>query len=210
MDKDKTALVLKQWHDGDQEALGALLEEHVPWVHSQIRRQMTPLLRSKGETVDYVQDAMIQFLRFAPRFQVANTSHFRAILLKIARNALHNRYDWFTARRREIAREHPLPSDTILSLDPPQQSVKSPSTSAEEHEREAWVRFGMEFLDPEDREMLILRKWDNLSFAEIGEKLDLSPDAARMRHNRAVRRLGDRIWALRSGKVENLIEKSRD
>jgi len=207
MDKGQTALFLERWHDGDQDALNALLEEHVPWVHSQVRRHMTPLLRSKGETVDYVQDAMFQFLRFAPRFKVANTAHFRGILLKIAQNALHNRYDWFTARRREIAREKPLPSDTILSLDPPQQAVKSPSKSAEEHEREAWVRLGMEFLDPEEREVLVLRKWENLSFAAIGEELGIAADAARMRHNRAVRRLGDKIWALRGGNVESVLEE---
>ncbi len=209
MEKDQTALFLKQWHDGDQDALGVLLEQNAPWVQSQVRRHMTPLLRSKGETVDYVQDAMMQFLRFAPRFKVANRAHLRGILLKIAQNALHNHYDWFTARRREIARENPLPSDTILCLDPPQQPVKTPSVAAEEHEREAWVRFGMEFLDPEDREVLVLRKWENLSFAAIGEKLGITDDAARMRHNRAVRRLGDKIWALRSGDVDSVLEKSQ-
>lgn len=208
MNKNETALFLRQWHDGNQDALGALLERHMPWVKDQVRRHMTALLRRKGETVDYVQDAMYQFLRFAPRFDVANEAHFRAILLTIARNALHNRYDWFTARRREIARENPLPSDTILSLDPPKEAVKTPSISAEEHEREAWVRFGMEFLEAEDRELLVLHKWDDLSFVEIGKQLGISADAARMRHNRAVRRLGDKIWALRSGNLENVVAEN--
>jgi len=208
MEEKETALLLQQWHEGSQDALGVLLECHMPWVRAQVRRHMTPLLRSKGETDDFVQDAVFQFLRFAPRFNLANEAHFRAILLTIARNALHGQYKWFMARRREIVRENPLPSDTRLSLDPPQDRVTTPSKSAEEHEREAWVRFGMEFLYGEDRELLILRKWDNLSFAEIGKRLGVSTDAARMRHNRAVRRLGEKIWALRNGKLESVVDEN--
>jgi DNA-directed RNA polymerase specialized sigma24 family protein len=66
----------------------------------------------------------------------------------------------------------------------------------------------MEFLGAEDRELLVLRKWDNLSFTEIGKRLGVSPDAARMRHNRAVQRLGDNIWALSTGNLESIVTES--
>jgi RNA polymerase sigma factor (sigma-70 family) len=67
----------------------------------------------------------------------------------------------------------------------------------------------MELLDPDDREILVRRKWENLSFSEIGERLGISSEAARKRHDRAVGRLGEMIWALRFGKLEEVLEDSR-
>lgn len=169
---------------------------------------MTPLLRKKGETGDYVQDAMIQFLRFGPSFTLSNEAHFRALLLRIVENTLHNKYDWFTARRREMARERPLPTDSVLALDPHPESMKTPSKLAAHQEREAWIRLGMELLDPEYREILILRKWDSLSFMAIGERLGISKDAARMKHNRALLQLSERIWDLRCGRIDRALGES--
>lgn len=208
MCKTETSICLQQWHSGDGEALNTLIERHLPWIRAQVRRRMTSLLQKKGETLDYVQDAMLQFLRFGPRFTIANENYFRALLLRIVENSLLNKYDWFTARRRDLARERPLPSDTVLSLDPPRETVKTPSKSAQRHEQEAWIRLGMELICPEYREVLVLREWDKLSFKEIGERLGITPNAARLKHYRAVRQLGKKIVALRDGELSRILEES--
>ena len=90
---------------------------------------------------------------------------------------------WIHAQRRAIAKVRPLPPDTVLNLDLPRDKVKTPSKAAEKHEGEAWVRLGMEFLGPEDRQVLILRQWQGLSFKEIGKEIGTSENAARMRHD---------------------------
>jgi len=197
--------LLEQWHEGEESALHALIEEHLPWVRSQVRAHLTPLLRAKAESVDFMQDAVLQFLRFAPRFSVSDSMHFRALLLKVVESTLHNKYDWFTAKRRSISRERPLPSDSVLSLDSPQKRLATPSKMAENNEREAWIRLGLEFLDEDDQEMIVLRQWEGLSWVELGEKLGISKDAARMRYNRAVDRLSDKIWDLRSGNLDKVL-----
>jgi RNA polymerase sigma-70 factor (ECF subfamily) len=203
----KTFLRLSQWNQGDRLALDALLEDHLPWIRDQVRRRMGPKLRSKGETCDYVQDALVEFLRYGPRFTLSSDAVFRALLLKIVENTLRHRHVWFTARRRDMAREQPLPSDTILSLDASPGADETPSRSAAQHEQEAWIRLGMEFLDPDQREVLLRRKWDNLSFAEIGDRLNISSEAARKRHNRALDKLSNLIWELRQGKLDRVLEE---
>jgi DNA-directed RNA polymerase specialized sigma24 family protein len=65
----------------------------------------------------------------------------------------------------------------------------------------------MEFLDLEDRQVLLLRQWDGLSFTEIGEHLGISADAARMRYNRGVGRLGEIVGALRSGSFDEIADE---
>jgi RNA polymerase sigma-70 factor (ECF subfamily) len=160
---------------------------------------MGPLLRKKGETGDYVHDAVVQFLKYGPRFIMSGDGQFRALLLQIVENALRSRHDWFTARRRDIARERPLPPDTVLSLDPQSAKEKTPSKSAERHEREAWVRLGLELVEPEEREILVLRQWDNLTFEEIGKRLGVSRNTAQRRHYGAVLRLARKVDDLRHG-----------
>lgn len=201
-----TRQLLEQWHGGDSGSLELLLERHLPWIQEYVSMRLGSMLRRKAETVDYVQDAVVEFLRYGPRVVLNDEDHFRALLGRIVENSLRNKYDWFTAQRRAIARENPLPSDTILSLDPPQRGVGTPSESVQRHEREAWIRLGLELLEPDDKEIVILRQFEKLSHAEIGEKVGISAEAARKRHNRAVDRLSEKVWDLRSGKIQRVLQ----
>ncbi len=40
--------LLVRWHEGEDEALHALIEDHLPWVRGQVRRHLTPLLRAEA------------------------------------------------------------------------------------------------------------------------------------------------------------------
>jgi RNA polymerase sigma-70 factor (ECF subfamily) len=168
---------------------------------------MGPLLRAKGESVDYVQDVIVEFLRYGPRFVLHDEAQFRALLHKIVVHSLRNKHRWFMAARRAVAREKPLPSTTILSLDRAGVAEKTPSMSAERHEREAWARLAMEFLPPEDQEVLGLRLWQQLGFNEIGDRLGIAPHAATMRYHRAIRRLAALIGDMRKHGVSALLQE---
>ena len=195
-----TTRCLESWYSGQEEGLKALLEEHLPWIRRHVKKRLGPLLRRKGETEDFVQDAVVQFLRYGPKIRIMDGNRFRALLTKIVENTLRDQYDRFTAYRRNLAKERPLPEDTRLLLDPPRKGVESPSHAACENEREAWIRLGMELLEPNDREMLIFRQWNKMTFPEIAKHLGISEKAAWMRHNRALVELGKKVGDLRQGK----------
>jgi len=208
MSSQETASLLESWHRGDETALNSLLERHLPWLRNYVRTRLGNLLRSKGETCDYVQDAVLEFLRYGPRVVVSNEGQFRALMVRIVGNSLRNNYDWFTTLRRQAARECKLTRDTVLYLDPPRSDVKTPSHHQGIHEQEAWVRFAMELLDPADREVLVFRQWENLSFDQIGERLGITKEAAWMRHKRALNRLAEKAWGLRQGKLAEFLKES--
>lgn len=201
----ETSINLEKWFHGNREGLDALVQRNLQWIHDRVRMRLGHLLRSKGDTCDYVQDAIVQFLQYAPKFLMSDENQFRALLAKIVENALRKKHDWFTARRRAISRERPLPGDTVLCLDPALDKVRTPSQSAGRHEDEAWLRMGMEFLDPDDREVLVLRNWDNLSHKEIGRRLEISEEAARKRNKRAMLRLSKVVLSLRKRKIDSLL-----
>ncbi len=198
----RTTVLLNRWHGGDPGALEDLMALHQDWIYRQLHRRMTPTLRKRAETMDFVQEALLRFLEDGPRFQIQNGRLFRALLLKIAENSMREHYRWWAAKRRRIAREKPLPPDTVLHLEAPQPG---PAEAADLAEHKALVRFGMEFLEPKDLEVIVLRDLDELSFAEIGKKLGKSRGAAKMQHRRAVERLGEIMTKLRAGKLEELL-----
>lgn len=200
-DRD-TIDLLASWHERkDTGTLEALLERHLPRIRQQVRRSLGPALRSKEQTEDMVQDAAIEFLRYGPQFQVKSAEHFRALVARIVKNTLCDKADWYQAKRRALERERPLPSDTVLNLGADTSADGDPADAAADREWEAWVRLGLELLEPEDREVMLLRQWEERSFEEIGTELGINADAARMRFNRALPRLAKAIESLQSGEV---------
>jgi RNA polymerase sigma-70 factor (ECF subfamily) len=198
---DPTLQLLEEWHRGDERSLARLVEQHLPWLREQVDRRLGPALRQQGEVEDYLQDAMLDFLRDAPRFVVRDGTQFRALLGRVLENTLRDRNDWFRAKRRDLARKAPLPTESVLSLDPALQRSTTPSRDATRNEVRDWVRLALELLEAEDRKIILLREYEGRSFVEIGTELGMTANAVRMRWVRAVARLAEVMKELRGGTV---------
>lgn len=207
---EPTRILLRQWYAGEAGALDALLERHLPAIRRQVERRLGPLLRRGAEPEDFVQEVLVEFLRVGPRIQVADDAHFRRLLARIAENVLRGQADWYRARRRDVARARPLPTETVLILDPRRGGVATPSSAAHHMEEEAWVRLGLELLEPERRDLIVQRQWEQLSFGDMGAKLGITDVAARLRYARAVDALSEVVGALRRGEVERALAASGD
>jgi len=201
----QTLALLRRWHRGDREALNALLEQNLPFIRNYLRKRLGPALRRKGESMDFVQDAMVEFLRYGPRFELAGAAPFRALMVKIIENVLRDKHDWFTARRRDLHRERPLPEGSVLGLQPSLGSVTRPSEAAQHREEEGWIRLGLELLEPRDRDVIHLRIFAKASFKEIGDHFGLDQVAARARFLRALPRLARIVEDLRAGRLERAL-----
>ncbi|MEQ8766944.1 MAG: RNA polymerase sigma factor [Planctomycetota bacterium] len=195
-----TRVLLSRWHRGDAGALDGLLARDLNWIQAHVRRRLGWKLRQKAETNDIIQEAVLEFLRYGPRFIISNRAHFRALLSQIVENVLRHQNRWFTRRRRDMGREESIPDESVLDLDGSGQD--RPSVVAQKNEQEQWLRLGLELLDPEDQKVLVLRNWDDRSFAEIGAELGIAEDAARMRYNRALPKLAYKIRDIREGRLE--------
>jgi RNA polymerase sigma-70 factor (ECF subfamily) len=201
---DETMVLLRRWHEGDRVALERLVERELPWIRNYVNARIGELLRARGEADDYVQEAMVDVLRYGPRFVTDDPEAFRRLLARIVENTLRDMADWHGAERRALRRERQVPADSVLHLDRPDETVTRPSQNAAKSEQQAWVALALELLDPDDRKVILLRQWEELSFAEIAGRLGIQEDAARMRFQRALPRLGRKLEALRSGGAAGL------
>ena len=189
-----TSQLLKEWHDGDEAALEALIERHLPWLRAQVSKRLGPLHRRKGDTGDFVQEAMVRVFRHGPRFVVEDTARFRALLRRIVENHLADEYDWLTAARRDARRDAARNPDTVLAVG----KRPGPASEISDEEEREWIRLGLALLNPGDREVIYLREWKALSFLDIGEQLGIDSEAARKRFQRALPRLSRKVQQLRS------------
>jgi RNA polymerase sigma-70 factor (ECF subfamily) len=198
---DSVAALLQRWHAGDRAALDALLARHLPWLRGYVKSRLGPALRARGETIDFVQEVVVDLLQYAPRFVVEDADRFRGMLARIVENNLRDADDWYAAKRRALSRETALPADSVLQLDPAARSVTRPSEHAERAESRNWLLLALEFLEPDDRKVILLRQWEERSFAEIGQLLGIGESGARMRFQRALPKLARAVEDLAGGAV---------
>ena len=199
MSDEQTRELLQRWHAGERGAIDALVARDLPWIARYVKTRLGPFLRGRGETADYVHDALLDVLGYVPRFVTGNRAGFRSLLARMIENHLRDAHDHHAAQRRTPLRERPVPSDSVLDLDRPQETVTQPSSKAEQREEALWVRLAIEMLEREDRQVILLREWQGLEFAAIGEQIGIREDAARMRYRRALPKLAAQLEQVRCG-----------
>lgn len=182
------------------EALEATVRDHLPWIARQVSQRLGPVARSDGDTHDLIQDAFLEVLQRGPSFATTDQARFRRVLVKIVENNIRDRYRRLHRLKRDLRRNVGRATDTVLELDAPAESVTSPSVAASDNEQREWVLLAVELLSPADRDVLRLRDWEELEFAEIGERLGTTAEAARKRYHRALPKLSEKVFALRSGR----------
>jgi RNA polymerase sigma-70 factor (ECF subfamily) len=201
----RIAHLLQRWHRGEQPALDELLAAELPWITDLVRGRLGPLLRARGETGDFVQDAIVRVVRDGPRFVVDDPRQFRALVARIVENLLRDELDRLTAGRRDVRREERLRSESVLDLTA-SGAITSPTKAAAADEWQALVCLALEFVAPADREILLLRQWQELPFETIAQRLGISAKAAHMRFTRALPRLVERIRLLRAGRLAEILD----
>lgn len=139
------------------------------------------LLGNADDAADVLQDAAATVLRV--RSFDPSRGTFKAWFLAIVRN-----------RCLDILREHQRhPLVDVESVELPVEKTDSPEEIASQDELAAIVKRELAKLAPAHREMLILREFLDLSYAEIGKVLDVPAGTVMSRLHRARSALADRV-----------------
>jgi RNA polymerase sigma factor (sigma-70 family) len=159
---------------------------------------------SARRTHDDVQDLMLRALQYAPRFVCRDRQQFRGLLARMIENLLTDRARSLASRTREVHLQSVF-ADSRISLDPALAQSAGATEAAARNEELAWMRLGLEFLEPDERDVIWRRQLLEQSFGEIAAADGVQPDAVRMRFNRAVLRLAGVVQRLQQGQVHELL-----
>lgn len=204
---EATRELLLRWHGGDAAAMAELVEQERALVEEQVRRRLGAHLRRSVDTQDIIQETLLHALRSAPRFLLSDRNQLRTLLARMVENRLCSAAAWQQRQKRDLRRELPgedTSDSGILDLDRPAE-ITDPGDAAGRDDLRSWVRLALELLDAEDREVLVLRDYQELSFEQIAAQTGESADALRMRHRRALPKLARALARLREGRLEDLL-----
>ena len=157
--------------EGDTEALRELIEAH----QHRIVAAVTRMLGDELDAEDLAQQVFIRVWKSAPRYEPS--AKFTTWLFKITRNLVFNEL-----RRRK---RHPTRSldatmdDDDRPLQIPDPGTKAADTSLLDDEMQSAIQKAIEELPEIQRIAIVLRRYDDIPYEDIGEILGLSVPAVK-------------------------------
>ncbi len=195
-EQNVTQNLLANAKGGDRAAVNRLLERHRVSLRKLISLRLDRQIARRVDASDVVQDVLLEANTRLQDYLADPRMPFHLWLRQLAQDRmidLHRRHRG--AQRRSLDREQ--------SLAVPQFADRSgfdlmgqladheltPAAASIRKELEARFVIALDQLEDEDREIVLMRHFEQLGNSEVAEALGLSAAAAGMRHLRALRKL---------------------
>src|SRR5687767_9739987 len=159
--------------DGDPDKLGLLFERYKRPLYG----FFYGMNRHQEVSEDLVQNTFFRILKYKHLFR--GEGDFRTWMFHIARNVSHDHY-----RKDKIKAKDPIENwqERLISFE-------GRATDIEHLEEHQMLSLAMEKLPPEKREVLLLSKYQEKKYKEIGEILGCSEGAVKVKVFRALQEL---------------------
>ena len=185
IDDQKTQHLVALAKEGNESALNQLCSVYGERVRRIIRFRLDQKLRSKLDSVDVVQDALILALGGLKDFTYRSEGDFLRWLSRIAENKLHDIFKKFHADKRDIRKEISFKQEGSNTDDwfydaAGPVSITTPSVIMRKKEALDRLEKALDTLKPEYKEVIVLKKIEGLSHAEIADRLGKSTNAVPM------------------------------
>jgi RNA polymerase sigma-70 factor (ECF subfamily) len=194
-DSPVTQELLTKAGQGEPAAVDQLLARHREPVRRMIDMRLDPAIAARVDASDIVQEVLLEASRRLKDYLRRPDMPFHLWLRHIAKDHIidaHRRHR--QAKRRTVDRERPMrahqPDRSSLELVVELvDGEPTPATAAIRQELEKRFQSVMVSLEDDDREIILMRHFEQLSNQEVAAALGLTEAAASMRHLRALRRL---------------------
>jgi len=189
---------------GGEKALADLLALHRERLERIISFRMAPILRSRVDASDILQEAYFEISRRINEFIEASPVSFFVWIRQRTIQTLIDIHRNHTREKRDAYREKPLASAPFgqttshsiarYLLD----DITSPSQAAVRGEEIEQLRAALESMNETDREVIAMRHFEHLNNQQVAEVLEISPTAASNRYVRAAAKLSEILCNLPS------------
>jgi RNA polymerase sigma-70 factor, ECF subfamily len=197
----QTQQLLDQARQGDAGAVERLLDGHREPVRRMISLRLDPAIGRRVDASDVVQEVLLEASRRLSDYLKKPDMPFHLWLRHIARDHLIDAHRRHRAQKRGVQREQPAVPAAFAdrsSIELAGQFIDqelTPASAAIRAEMERRLHQAIAQLDDADREIILMRHFEQLSNQDVAADLELTEAAASMRYLRAVRRLRDVLGA---------------
>jgi RNA polymerase sigma-70 factor (ECF subfamily) len=192
--------------NGDEGALAVLVERHHERLERMVRLRLDRRLQGRVDPADVVQEAYLALRgKFRQYSADPRLPFFLWLRLEVGQKLVDVHRFHLGTKMRDAGQEvslhrGALPQVTSLSLaEQLLGKLTTASHAAMRPELKLRVQEALNRMDPHDREVLILRHFEELSNAEAAHVLGIKPSAAVNRYVRALKRLKDVFQGLPGG-----------
>jgi RNA polymerase sigma-70 factor (ECF subfamily) len=195
--------LLSRARAGDTRALAELFDRYRERLRRMVRLRLDRRLSGRLDPSDVLQDAFLDVARRFPQYAAAPAVPFYLWLRGLTGQRLidlHRQH--LGAHMRDAGQEFSLyrgalPQASSASLaDQLLGRLTSPSQAAVRAEMQIRLQEALNAMDPLDREVVVLRHFEELSNHETAAVLGIKPPAASKRYIRAIARLKDILDAI--------------
>jgi RNA polymerase sigma factor (sigma-70 family) len=164
--------LLEKLQGGDQAAAEQIFLSYEPFLRMVVRRQMSPKLRAKFDSIDVVQSVWADVVRGfrSGSWHFTDAAHLRAFLVKVTRNRFLNQ-----VRHHRFSLEHEQPLAGAAGVSPVTAAEARPSETA--RASELWQQM-LALCPPAHREILHLKR-QGLPLSEIAARTGLHKGSVR-------------------------------
>ncbi|HVK10634.1 MAG TPA: sigma-70 family RNA polymerase sigma factor [Gemmataceae bacterium] len=203
---DTDAALVVRAANGDAASLGFLLNRDRDRLKRMVALRLDRRLQGRVDPSDVVQEAQLEAARRLGEFVARPTMPFFLWLRLIAGQKLlqlhrHHLGVKMRAAGREVSlHRRALPEATSAALaDKLLGREAEPDTAAVRAELRVRLQEALNAMDGNDREVLVLRHFEHLTTAEAAAELEITEEAAKKRHLRALKRLKEILGGTEGG-----------
>jgi len=160
-----------------------VLEEFRPYLLAIAMAELPEAIRSKIGASDIVQETIIKGFENHSQFRGTTREELACWLRAILFNLISNHQKAYRAQKRDMSLETPANDRQGISIQ------ASPSQIALTQDEWARLESALLKLPVTYREVILMRHRENLSFPEIGCRIQKTEDAARKTWTRAIKQL---------------------
>ncbi len=188
---------------GDKEAVAELLERHRARLRRMVELRLDPRLQGRVDASDLIQEGYLEALRRLDEF-IADPSVPFYIWLRflVGQKVQEQHRRHLGTAGRDVGREVSIYRGAMPGASTGALAARllgnltSPSQAAVRVERKIRLQEALNRMDPLDREILVLRHYEQMANGEAAAALGLDKSAASKRYTRALVRLKEILAGL--------------
>ncbi len=181
---------------GDHAAIGPVLESYRARLSRMVSLRMDARLKGRFDTSDVLQEAFVEASQRLPRYlEDERMPFFLWVRFLVGQKLLQFHRTHLGVEARAADREIPLAAaaapgaSTVSVAEVWLAETGTPSEAVAADEEHARVRAALESMSEVDREVLVLRHFEQLTNAEVSRLLEITPQTASARYVRALTRI---------------------
>ncbi len=194
--------LIKQLVDGEQSALAKLFELNRYRLQRMIAVRMDQRLKGRVDEADILQEAFMILSKKIDSYDT-NMSPYVWMRLTVLDQLIAEHRKHIRAGKRDARREVSISqkvgdessTELAATLEANDTSIRGKVATLEVTKH---IRDTLSQMDEKDRDIIIMRIFENMSNTEVAEILDLTPNGASSRFSRALERLQREVFSDRS------------